>query len=52
MPGIGLVMEGAMQHAPQPGRQARGTATATGGGWAMQGLSAFSTSVARDGRPA
>jgi oxygen-independent coproporphyrinogen III oxidase len=27
MPGIGLVIEGAMQHAPQPGRQASGAAS-------------------------
>lgn len=49
IPGIGLVMEGAMQHAPQPGRQAAAVyvVVAIGEAGRASGMAGLSAQVAR-----
>jgi hypothetical protein len=51
MPGIELVMEGAMQHAPHPGRQAGAVSVQEAAGRAS-GIRRLSAQVARPRQPA
>jgi hypothetical protein len=51
MPGIGLVMDGAMQQAPQPGRQAGAVAVLEEAG-RVSGMGRLSAQVAQLRQPA
>jgi hypothetical protein len=53
MPGIGLVIDGAMQHAPQPGRHDGSAISAKRDEAAADtGIAGLSSRVARPGQPA